>query len=161
MSMRITLLQAVKFKPVLPALKEIRMTLTFGSSLIAFKDTSRSLGFIDPSTVSRESVTIRADACRIIIDSHRTNFTLSSFKKGSIKSSILVNCEKMIVFSFGSLSSISLRILSIMRILADVGRSSSARFAAWARGTQPVQWVFHSPSPVFVGLSLREWQVRG
>lgn len=62
MSMRMTLLHAVKFKPVLPALKEIKMTLIFGSSLIAFKDTSRSLGFIDPSTVGQPSVTVRTGA---------------------------------------------------------------------------------------------------
>ena len=46
-----TLLQHVKLRPVLPALKEMRMTLVDRLLVILSTDASRSTLFMDPSSV--------------------------------------------------------------------------------------------------------------
>lgn len=132
--------------PVLPALKEIRITRVEVLVLIFSNDASRSLGFIDPSSITHQYIS----ATYRYFNSQRTYLTPLSFRKGSSKSSMLVNCEKIIVFSsLFDRSSMSRSNFKIMRIFADVGRSSSALRALIASGTQSRQCVFHSPSLEF------------
>ena len=115
------------------------MTLVDELVLILLNDASLSFGVIEPSS-GRKSDRFNQKSIQTVDHLHRTYLIPSSFKKGSSKSSILVNCEKMIVFSSElDLSSIWRKSLSTIRTLADVGRSLSAFFAFIARGTQSVQ----------------------
>jgi len=72
-SKRMTLLQHVKFRPVLPALNEIRMTLISGSLRIA------------SSACSRLSA--------LILPSYRTYLTPACFRNGSTMFKKEVNCR--------------------------------------------------------------------
>ena len=63
-------------------------------------------------------------------DSQRTNLIPSLFKNGSIRSSMLVNCEKMIVFSPSPRSSVSCRSFTIIRVLLECGGKSEFGSAA-------------------------------
>lgn len=118
-STKITLLHAVKFSPAPPALKEIKMTRVDLLLRIFSSDTSRCFAFIDPSSNKCQR---QPKLVKNLSYSHRTKLIPSSRRNGSSRSSIVVNCEKIIVFSSPwPCSSTTSRSSIILRILADEG----------------------------------------
>lgn len=112
-----TLLQHVKLRPVLPALNEIKMTLIFGSVLILFNAASLSPLTMVPSSSKDTSELHSGIEAKGLHLAYRMPFC---DRKGSTRSSMLVNCEKTIVLSSPSLrSSISFNNESIIRIFAE------------------------------------------
>ena len=80
---------------------------------------------------------------------HLTCLTPSASRNGSIKSNMVVNCEKMIVFSTPSeRSSIIFKILKIFLILADSGGRSELKVGCVVLATDwhSLQCVASSPA---------------
>lgn len=133
------------------------MTLVLRLVLILFNDASLSFWVIDPSSI--KSIQHKIHLSKMDISSHRTYLMPSSRRNGSRRSSMEVNCEKIIVFSSDSdLSSICCSSLITIRTLADVGRSLFARLALIAKGTQVWQWVLHSPSTELSEVMLERYE---
>jgi hypothetical protein len=118
--------------PVLPALNEIKITLIRLLFLIWFKLTSRFSLVILPS--SWEQMLVSDVIYTRGGNSHRTNVIPASLRNGWMRSSIVVNWEKTIVFSpVGSPSSSSRRLISLsnssnLRILAESGGKFASLF---------------------------------
>lgn len=135
--------------PVLPALNEIsiqRVVLLF--RILSRLASRLSLG-IEPSSGGINSLELDHHDTVGRRDEHRTCLIPCASRNGSIKSNIVVNCEKTIVFSTPSeRSPIIFKRSKIFLILADTaGRLDfDVGSVALARGLHSLQYVESSPA---------------